>query len=565
MNRVRAHYLLAIAAGAALPLAFAPFHQFWLAPLSYAALLYVWSGVTPRRALGLGFAYGCASFGFGTYWTFIAVRIIGGAPIPVALFLTIGLTLVLAAFLSVAGFVAARFFRTRGAVAWLVTLPALFVLAEWLRGWLFTGFGWLAAGYSQTDSWLMAYAPIGGILAMSLAVLVTAGGLLTLVLGTLRERAIAAAAVGAVWLGGFAASTQSFTVPKERALDVALAQGNIAQETKYLPEQLPAMMALYAELTKQGAADLVIWPEAAIPTYIEYVEGYLEGVRRAAAAQSSTVLLGILRPSPGAASIEEFQNVLISLTEERQMYVKRHLVPFGEFYPVPEFIRDWMRLMNLPTGDAIPGDADQPPFDVVGEKLAITICYEDVFGAEQLHYLPEATLLVNVTNDAWFGDSIAPHQHLQIARVRAAEAGRYLLRAANTGVTAVIDPQGRIVDTLPQFRVGVLKATVRGYTGATPYARVGNFLVVLLCAAALAATFVATKTRPPVESVRRHHGGWVEVGNVERGPTVAITVQLLQGRRHQWPVRVERAPLENTVFFVEDFRGTGHRSLLSLR
>jgi apolipoprotein N-acyltransferase len=494
LNRPAAQYLLAAAAGALLPLAFAPFKQFWLAPLSYAALLYLWSGATPRRALGLGFVYGCLSFGFGTYWTFIAVRIIGGAPIAIALFLMLGLTLVLSAFLAAAGWAAARGFRTRGAVAWLVTLPALFVLAEWLRGWMFTGFGWLAAGYSQTDSWLMGYAPVGGILAMSLAVLVTAGGLLTLALGSLRERAIAAAAIAAVWLGGLAASTQSFTAPKERAVDVALAQGNIAQETKYLPEQLPAMMGLYAELTKQGAgADLVIWPEAAIPTYIDYVDEYLEAVRRAAAAQGSTVLLGILRQSPGAESIEEFQNVLISLTEPRQLYVKRHLVPFGEFYPVPEFIRDWMRLMNLPTGDAIPGDPDQPPFDVAGEKLAITICYEDVFGAEQLHSLPEATLLVNVTNDAWFGDSLAPHQHLQIARVRAAEAGRYLLRSANTGVTAVIDPKGRIVDEIPQFRVGLLEATVRGHTGSTPYARVGNWLVVSLALAALVAVYGAQR------------------------------------------------------------------------
>ncbi len=488
MNRVRAHYLLAVVAGAALPLAFAPFHQFWLAPLSFAALLYVWGDAPPRRALALGFVYGCASFGFGTYWTFIAVRIIGGAPIAIALFLMIGLTMVLAGFVAAAGWVAARWFRTRGAVAWLVTLPALFVLTEWLRGWLFTGFGWLAAGYSQTDSWLMGYAPIGGILAISLAVVVTSGALLTLALGTLRERAAAGAVLLAVWAGGLAASTQSYTVPKERTLDVALAQGNIAQDTKYLPEQLPAMMALYAELTRQGAgADLVIWPEAAIPTYIDYVENYLETVRRAAAAQGSTVLLGILQPAPGAKSIEEFQNILVALTEEPQVYVKRHLVPFGEFYPVPDFIRDWMRLMNLPTGDAVAGAADQPPLAVAGEKLAITICYEDVFGAEQLQYLADATLLVNVSNDAWFGDSIAPHQHLQIARVRAAEAGRYLLRATNTGVTAVIDPQGRIVDELPQFRAGVLKATVRGFAGSTPYARLGNYLVVVVALAALAA------------------------------------------------------------------------------
>ncbi len=504
MNRVRAHYLLAIVAGAALPLAFAPFHQFWLAPVSLTALLYVWSGAEPRRAMALGFVYGCASFGFGTYWTFIAVRVFGGAPIALALFLMVGLTMVLAGFVALAGFAAARWFRTTGAVAWLVTLPAAFVLAEWLRGWLFTGFGWLAAGYSQTDSWLMGYAPLGGILAMSLAVLVTAGALLTLMLGTNRERVAAAIAAAAVWLGGLSVRGIELTQPKDAALDVALAQGNIAQDVKYLPEQLPGMMTLYAELTRQSAgADLVIWPEAAIPTYVDYVESYLASVRRGAAEQGSTVLLGILRLAPGAESIEEFQNILISLTEDPQIYVKRHLVPFGEFYPVPEFIRGWMRLMNLPTGEAIPGDAGQPPFEVVGEKLGVTICYEDVFGAEQLHYLPDATLLVNVTNDAWFGDSIAPHQHLQIARVRAAEAGRYLLRAANTGVTAVIDPRGALVDTLPQFRAGVLKATVRGYTGSTPYARFGNYLVVLLAMLALAAVFAASRRHAPEPAPKR--------------------------------------------------------------
>jgi apolipoprotein N-acyltransferase len=488
LNRVRAYYLLAIVAGAALPLAFAPFGLFFLAPLSFAALLYVWSDASPRRALGLGFAFGCASFGFGTYWTFIAVRIIGGAPIAIAVFLMVGLTVVLAAFVAAAGWAAAKWFRTRGAVAWLATLPALFVLAEWLRGWIFTGFGWLGAGYSQTDSWLIGYAPLGGVLAISFAVLVTAGALLTLVQGSMRERVVAAVAAAAVWLGGFAARGVDFTEAKDEAIDVALAQGNIAQTLKYEPEQLRPMMALYAELTRQSAgADFVIWPEAAIPVYLEDIADYLEAVRRAAAEKGSTVLLGILQPAPQAQSIEEFQNIVVALTEEPQIYVKRHLVPFGEFYPVPAFIRDWMRLMNLPTGDAIPGPEDQPPLEVRGEKLAVTICYEDVFGAEQLRYLAEATLLVNVSNDAWFGDSIAPHQHLQIARVRAAEAGRYLLRSTNTGITAVIDAHGRVVDELPQFRVGVLKAAVRGYTGATPYARAGNWLVVILAIATLAA------------------------------------------------------------------------------
>jgi apolipoprotein N-acyltransferase len=490
--------LLAIVAGAALPLAFAPFGMFFIAPLSYAALFCVWTDASPRRALGLSLAWGCASFGLGTYWTYIAVRIIGGAPVAIGVFLMVGLTVVLAAFVAAAGWVAAKWFRTRGAVAWLATLPALFVLAEWLRGWMFTGFGWLAAGYSQTDSWLMGYAPLGGVLAISFAVLVTAGALLTLWQGTTRERVAAATVAVAIWLGGFAARGVDFTEAKDEAVDVALAQGNIAQTLKYEPEQLAPMMGLYAELTRQGAgADFIIWPEAAIPVYLEDIAGWLEAVRRAAAEKGSTVLLGILRPAPQAQTAEEFQNILVALTEEPQIYVKRHLVPFGEFYPVPKFIRDWMRLMNLPTGDAIPGPDDQPPLEVGGEKLAITICYEDVFGAEQLKYLAEATLLVNVSNDAWFGDSIAPHQHLQIARVRAAEAGRYLLRSTNTGITAVIDAHGRVVDALPQFRVGVLKVTVRGYTGATPYARAGNWLVIILTLLVLAAVY-GSRARPSV-------------------------------------------------------------------
>ena len=336
MTRVRAHYLLAIVAGAALPLAFAPFHQFWLAPLSYAALLYVWGDATPRRALGLGFAYGCASFGFGTYWTFIAVRIIGGAPIAVGAVPDDRAHDRARGLRRGRGLRRARgSFRTRGAVAWLVTLPALFVLAEWLRGWLFTGFGWLAAGYSQTDSWLMGYAPLGGILAMSSGRARDGGRAADArARHAARARRRRGRRRGRMARRARGARRELHAGRRSGTLDVALAQGNIAQETKYLPEQLPAMMALYAELTKQGAgADLVIWPEAAIPTYIELRRGVSRGGAAAAAAQGSTVLLGILRRPPAPATIEEFQNILVALTDEPQIYVKRHLVPFGEFYP----------------------------------------------------------------------------------------------------------------------------------------------------------------------------------------------------------------------------------------
>jgi apolipoprotein N-acyltransferase len=488
-------YLLAALAGAVLPLAFAPFSQFWIAPLAFAALLYLWHDAAPWRAVRIGFAFGAGAFGFGTYWTYIAVRIIGGAPLPVAGFLTIGLVAVCAAFMALAGYVAARWFRVRGAVAWLGVLPAMFVLTEWMRGWMFSGFGWLSAGYSQTDSWLMGYAPLAGIHAMSYAVLLTAGAIVTLALGTNRERITAAVVVLVVWGVGLAAHDRAFTQPKERALNVALVQGAIEQDLKWKPEQLPGTLTLYGSLTQQSAgADLIVWPEAAIPTLYEYVGDYLKTLRTTMAQRGSTVLLGTLRLPPNASpDTESFQNILVALTDPPQIYVKRHLVPFGEYFPVPGFIRDWMRYMNLPTGDAVSGAADQPPLDAAGERVAITICYEDVFGAEQVHYLPEATLLVNVTNDAWFGNSIAPHQHLQIARVRAAEAGRYLLRAANTGITAVIDPLGHVIETVPQFETAVLKQTVRGYTGATPYARVHNYAVLVLIILVLAATYTAKR------------------------------------------------------------------------
>jgi apolipoprotein N-acyltransferase len=503
-------YALSLLAGAVLPLAFAPYGWFWLAPLSYAALLYVWKDVRSGRAFWLGFVYGCASFGGGTYWTYIAVREMGGAPIAVALFLTVGLTMVCAAFVGAAGFAAARWFRTTGASGRLVTLPALFVICEWGRGWMFSGFGWLSAGYSQTSSWLMGYAPVLGLHGMSWGVLVTAGALVVLFETAIAARAVARSpgadasqvshathtggrtryagalaavlAVAVIWAGGLAARSHRWTTPQPRAISVALLQGAIAQDLKWKPEQLTDTLKLYARLTVQNlGTDLIVWPEAAVPTLIDYVGDYVDDLRKASAERGSTVLLGILRADPES---KREQNVLVALTNPRQTYVKRHLVPFGEYFPVPPFIRSWMRLMNLPYTDLMPGASNQPLIDAAGQQIAVTICYEDVFGAEQLRYLPAATLLVDVSNDAWFGDSIAPHQHLQIAQVRAAEAGRYLLRATNTGVTGVVDDSGRVEATLPQFKPAVLKATVRGFDGATPYARVGNWAVVLLALAA---------------------------------------------------------------------------------
>ena len=486
----RLKLFIAVSAGAALPLAFAPFNFFWLAPICYAALLRVWGGASPGHAFWLGFAFGAASFFGGVHWVYISIHDYGEAPIILALILTGGMVGLLACYAGLVGWVAARWFSTVGPWAWLGIFPALWVFLEWCRGWFLSGFGWLSAGYSQTDSWLMGYAPVVGLYGISWIVLLTAGAILTLLGTTGRRRFQALLLIIVLWGSGLVSGNHRWTQPRENVLNVALVQGAISQDLKWRPEQLTPTLDLYRRLTEQTeGSELIIWPEAAVPALYGQVTDYLEEIRMAAAERKATVMLGILRNDPGGGT---FQNTLVALTDPPSFYVKRHLVPFGEFFPVPGFIRNWMRLASLPYINAVPGSANQSPLQIAGERIAISICYEDVFGAEQLHYLDNASLLVNVSNDAWFGDSIAPHQHLQIARLRAAEAGRYLLRATNTGISAIIDPQGRVVARSPQFLPAVLKGSVQGFFGSTPYARWGNYPVIIGTLLMLLFQFVAT-------------------------------------------------------------------------
>ena len=278
-------------------------------------------------------------------------------------------------------------------------------------------------------------------------------------------------------------------------IPVALVQGAVPQELKWRPEQRQSTLDLYRRLTEEAEGSrLIIWPEAAIPMLYAGAEDFLGEIRDWARARGSEVALGILRDDPGGGT---FQNTLVVLGEQPVFYAKRHLVPYGEYFPVPGFVRRWLRLNSLPYTDAVPGAPDQPPLSIAGERVGVSICYEDLFGSEQLHYLPEATLLINVSNDAWFGDTVAPHQHLQIARVRAAEASRYLLRATNTGISAIIDPRGRVVARSPAFEPHVLRSAVQGFGGRTPYAVWGDYLAVIGAAMVLAVClYVRLRVRP---------------------------------------------------------------------
>ena len=484
--RWRAH-VAALVGGAALALAFAPFGVWPLAILAPVALFLLWDGVSPARAAALGFSFGCGTFAAGTYWLYVSIHGFGKAPVWLALLLMCGLVAIMAAYHALLGYVAARLLPQRGAARWLLGLPAGWVLLEWVRGWFLSGFGWLSLGYSQTDTWLAGWAPVGGVYLLSLLLAMMAGAVAMWCLEG-RRRALPALLVCLLpWIAGVVLQRVEWTRSAGAPVAVAIVQGAIPQDQKWLADNREQSLRRYRDLTLAAlGTPLIVWPEAAAPDLANNLVTYLGDLAQAADERGSRLLLGLIRAEPAAGTRRvAYFNSILALGEDVVWYDKHHLVPFGEFFPVPESVRGWMRLMNLPYSDFSRGPRSQPPLRIAGLSLSASICYEDAYGSSQLSAVRESTALVNVTNDAWFGRSTARHQHLQISRMRAIEAQRYLVRAANDGISAVIGPRGEFVARAPDFAQTVLRAQIVPRTGVPPYVRFGNLLVLLLATAGL--------------------------------------------------------------------------------
>ena len=482
----RGHWL-ALPAGAVLAAAFAPVGLAALAVLCPAFLFLLWEGAAPRAAAWRGFLFTGGTFLAGTYWLYHSVHLVGQAPLWIAAFLMLGLVAIMGSYTAVLGYAVARWGAPRGPLRWLVLLPAAWILVEWFRGWFLSGFPWLALGYSQLETPLRGFAPVSGVYGTSLATALLAGALVTLLLGSRSARVLSIAVVVVIVAAGALLTRAVWTEPRGTQVSVALVQGAVPQSMKWAPGQRERTLELYAGLTAPHlGADIVVWPEAALPALERDIRGFLESLHAAARARGTDVVMGLLRRDPVTG---DYYNAMAVFAATEQWYYKRRLVPFGEFFPVPAAVRQWMRLMNLPYSDFASGAPDQPPLSAAGEALAPTICYEDAYASEQLALARGSTLLVNVTNDAWFGDSTAPHQHLDISRMRSLETGRPMLRATNDGVTALIAHDGALIGQLPQFKPGVLAGTVEPRVGLTPYARSGNAPVLVLAFVAVAAGF----------------------------------------------------------------------------
>jgi apolipoprotein N-acyltransferase len=445
----------------------------WLANFSLCS--------TPRLAARLGFCFGFGWFAVGISWVHVSIDRFGGLPLVVSLLLMLILCAYLALFPALAAWLAAKLSPKQRLNLFL--LPPLWLVTEYLRATLLTGFPWLSLGYSQIDSPLANLAPVIGELGISLVLLLSVVSVVTVFTDKVKIAALILPLIAllVVW-----SQQQSWLVESPEITKVALVQGNIKQEMRWAPENEWPTMLKYADLTRTNYdAELIIWPEAAVPAIEPMAQEFLENINSAAAFNNSAIITGIINYN---FESKHYFNSLIVLGKENQEdqhgayyyrnanhYNKHHLLPIGEFVPLGELLRPLAPFFNLPMSSFSRGDYVQQNLVANGLHLLPLICFEVVF-AQQLrdNFTEQTNMLMTVSNDAWFGDSHGPHQHLEIARMRALEFGRPMLRATNNGITAVIDHQGKIIGKIPQFEEAVLKADVQQVTGYTPYSQFGD-------------------------------------------------------------------------------------------
>ncbi|WP_244827059.1 apolipoprotein N-acyltransferase [Caballeronia sp. TF1N1] len=515
------HYLVAAVLGAANTLSFAPTpHGGWIELLLFT-LFFAWLSRTTswKSAAATGWAFGFGNFVTGVWWLYVSMHVYGGMAAPLAaaavalfcLYLAMYPALSSALWALVAG--RARFGDEDAATVQDIETASRYVptwhgafafasawaIGEWLRGLVFTGFPWLASGYAQVDGPLAGFGSVVGVYGVAWVLALVAALIVQTVYQVSRARAarfVPGAVALALIVAGMLLSLVQWTTPANAPLTVRLLQGNVKQEMKFEQAGVDASLALYERLITEKSADLIVTPETALPVLaVQVPHDFAAKIRSFADNTKSSILFGAIGVTVlPDGRVTDFTNSLFGITPgtlDVYRYDKHHLVPFGEFVPLG--FHWFVQLMGIPLGDLARGPIAQKAFFVHNQPVAVDICYEDIFGEEIAHTIREqeapAGVLVNSTNLAWFGNTIALDQHLQIARMRSIETGRPMLRATNTGMTAVIAANGDVVSRLPTFTTGVLEATVQGMSGRTPYVTSGNVTVIAVSLLLLALAF----------------------------------------------------------------------------
>lgn len=471
---------IALLAGLALPYAFAPYSIYWLAIISPAVLLALWLNASVSQATWRGLLFGLGFFGNGVGWVYISIHHYGNAPASLAWVISGLLVLFLSLFQAVQGYVLTRMFPVTTFRKLLFAFPATWVLLEWVRTWFLTGFPWLFVGYSQGQTPLAGWAPIGGVYLLSFIALFTAGAIVSLWVfrKTFCRILVVMVAVVLLWVGGWYLSEVDWTLPTGPGVKVSLVQGNIPQEEKWNHKYLRSILNQYLELNSQAwGSKIIVWPEAAIPVFPRDVKEYLNDLNQAAKDNQATIFAGLPLFDQFTAN---YYNAIMLFGENDGTYLKRHLVPFGEYVPLKPLLGWLSHFVIIPMSGFTAGPSVQPSLSVANILIAPFICYEIAYPGLVASYLPKAQMLITVSDDSWFGKSVAADQHLEIAQMRALETGRFLLLSSNTGITAIINPKGKVIQRAHPFTPSVITATVQSISGATPWISYGQHLWLLM-------------------------------------------------------------------------------------
>lgn len=472
---------LALLAGLLYPLAFSPY-DFWPALLvsiaaGYACLSRVRTGC---GAFAVGWAYGFGVFAFGISWVHVSMHDYGYMPMWMAVPATGGFAAFLALFVGLVFWGSARL----GKSPWV--FASLWLLVDWVRGWFLTGFPWLYAGYAFVDTPLVRLAPFGGVWLLTIMAVLVATAPMAWLARRHWQNILPAAVVAGLVILSLILPDSLFTRPSGPMQNVALAQGNIPQDIKWQLDMRERTRQIYVELTERVPDDtLVIWPESAITEFYQDAEHWLSYQGLRLESRGGAFISGIpwRRATTDGAL---YHNSIAVIGDSTQVYHKQKLVPFGEYVPLQSLLRGLIPFFDLPMYGFTRGEPDQSNLQALGQTLSPFICYEILYPALVAERSKESDVLITVSNDAWFGTSAGPLQHLQMARLRAAETGRWLLRGTNNGVTAIIDHRGQITAQLPQFERDVLMGRYQPRQGTTPFMVLGIWPWLLLSSLCIA-------------------------------------------------------------------------------